>query len=196
MPNRVNSSPYSLAVTTPATIWPVTLDDLKQHLRFTESDDDSLLYDAIKEATAKLEQDTRRQFVNATVAEYYDEWPLWEWQSMVLHRAPVVSVTSIAYVDLNGDSQTWASTNYNLDTSSEPGRIELAYAKSIPSARYQQNAITVTYVAGYGATRAAQPLLARRGILMYAAAVYDGRCLLPSEQFAWDATVNTLQWSL
>jgi len=213
MPNRQNPTAYSLSVTTPPALYPVTLDEVKAHLRFTESEDDALILEAIKEATEKLEDDTRRQFINATIAESYDVWPfggsavgefhslssqyfLSQANSMILHRAPVVSVSSISYVDLDGNSQTLGAGNYNLDIVSEPARIEVSYAGSIPAARYQQNAITVTYVAGYGATRDNVPRRAKRAIIMYAGAVYDGRCMAPEEQFAWNSIVGNLQWSL
>lgn len=213
MPNRTNQTRHSLEVTSAASLYPVTLDELKAHLRFTESEDDALLVDAIKEATEKLEEDTRRQFMNATVAEYYDYWPfdawhqgrdvyLWHYSAsgpsvaMQVHRAPLVSVSSITYTDTEGNTQTWGSGNYTVDAKSEPGRITVAYNGAVPAARVQTNSITVTYVAGYGTSRGNVPRRAKRGILMYAGALYDGRCMAPEEQFAWNSIVSGLQWGL
>lgn len=208
MSNRTNPAPYSLEVTTEPSLDPVTLKEVKHFLRVDDNKDDGLLRKAVKEATDKLEDDTRRRFINATLAERYDSWPVghptfetfshahgYGW-SAVLHRAPVVSISSIQYVDLDGNTQTWASSNYNLDTASEPARIEIAYGQSVPAARFQQNAITITYVSGYGATQATVPLRAKRGIMIYAKALYDGRCMTPEEQFAWNSIVSGLQWSL
>lgn len=68
-----------------------------------------------------------------------------------LGRAPVVSLTSITYVDTNGATQTLDATKYQADLATEPARILPVYGSYWPVVRPQLNAVTATYVAGYGA---------------------------------------------
>lgn len=65
---------------------------------------------------------------------------------------PLRSVTSITYIDTNGDSQTLSSSLYTVDIKSEPGRIVPAYGEAWPVTRDQINSVTVTFAAGYAPT--------------------------------------------
>lgn len=79
-------------------------------------------------------------------------------EEILLPWSPVQSVSSVAYVDTAGVTQPLTvTTDYVVDTSSEPARIYPAYQCSWPSCRGQRNAITVTYIAGYGASGTAVP---------------------------------------
>lgn len=64
-------------------------------------------------------------------------------------RSPLLSVSSIAYVDTAGTSQTWAASKYQVDSHSAPARIAPAYNEVWPVTRAQFGAVTVTYLAGY-----------------------------------------------
>lgn len=62
---------------------------------------------------------------------------------------PLISVTSISYVDEAGNSQTLSASRYRVDTASRPGRIEIAYGDSWPSARSVVGAVAVRFVCGH-----------------------------------------------
>jgi uncharacterized phiE125 gp8 family phage protein len=66
-------------------------------------------------------------------------------------------VTSIYYIDPDGNSTLWSSTNYVLVKNVEPARIVLAYNCTWPATRYQAQAVTIVYVSGYGASASAVP---------------------------------------
>jgi uncharacterized phiE125 gp8 family phage protein len=68
---------------------------------------------------------------------------------ILVPRPPLQSVSSIAYVDSTGSTQTMDASAYIVDTRSEPGRITPAYGTCWPTARCQINAVTITYVAGW-----------------------------------------------
>ena len=194
MANRVSLRRSSVEVSTAPTIYPVGLGELKDHLRIVHDADDDQLRIAIKEATEALEVETRRRFINATLVERYDDWPLGVTFSVCLSRAPLVSVSSITYVDTDGNSQTWASTNYTADIYSEPPRIEVDWDKTVPALRQQQNTVAITYVCGYGAAASTTPERAKRAIKLYAGAVYDNRDMTPAEVFGWNAATSSLSW--
>lgn len=194
--NRINIVPRHTALVTSASVYPVTSTEVKSYLRETASDDDDLITDWIAAATKELETATRRSFVNATYDDVYDMWPLWEGSSAVCHMAPLASVTSITYVDTNGDSQTWGTANYDVDTTSEPGRIRLAYAANTPAIRDVNNAVTVRYVAGYGADATTVPQLAKQWIYLWCQAAYCRRPPLPEERDAMQAIQVTLSYGI
>ena len=194
---RVNTTPHHTKVYTAATVYPVTVNEVKDYLRVTDGYDDAMLSDAIKQATAELEGATRRSFVNATYDDVYDGWPIHERDSAVVHRNPLVSVTSIAYIDNNGTTQTWASSNYDVDTTSEPGRIALADNATLPLLDYDyDNTVTIRYVAGYGATADTVPILAKHYIYLWVSAAYCRRPLTDEENRALRSLEVSLSYGL
>lgn len=194
---RVNAVPHHTAVVTAATVYPVSVAEIKDYLRVTDTYDDALLSDAIKQATAELEIATRRSFLNATFADVYDDWPIGYTYSAVTHRAPLSSVTSIVYSDDNGDSQTWDAANYVVDTTSEPGRIALAENVTLPTLESDaDNVVTITYVAGYGATAADVPVLVKHYLYMWVNAAYCRRPVLPEEVRSLKAIETQLMYGL
>jgi len=137
----------SLVVSVEPTEEPVTRTEVKAHLRIDTTDDNTLLDTLISAARHYAENFTRRAFVTQTLVLRMDAFPATD---IELPRAPAASVTSIAYIDTDGATQTWAAENYTVDVNTKPARIVLAYDKSYPDTRTVINAVTVTYVAGYG----------------------------------------------
>jgi len=87
---------------------------------------------------------------------------------------PLVSVDSIKYIDINGIEQTLDSAEYDVDITTEPGRIKPAYEKSWPSIRTVMNAVTITYTAGY-ASKDAVPFDIKAAILLIIGHLYENR---------------------
>jgi uncharacterized phiE125 gp8 family phage protein len=132
---------------------PVTLDEAKRHARVTVTDEDSDIEGMISAATDMCQRMTSRQFLNATRVDTFEGFPSKE---LELGRWPLSSVTSIVYVDADGDDQTWTASLYQSDTTAEPPTIKPAYNQSWPTTRSGiYEAVTVTYVAGYGNFREA-----------------------------------------
>ncbi len=90
---------------------------------------------------------------------------------------PLQSITSITYIDTAGDTQTLASSKYkvlNVNSPTRAGLIETAFGESWPSTRDEGEAVTVTFVAGYG-LRNAVPEPIRHLLLFTVQDAYDGR---------------------
>lgn len=126
---------------------PISLDDAKAHLRVTTTDEDDLIWSLVIAAREYAENYTHRAFITRTWEWRRDDFGCWVLQAPL---SPLRSVSSIQYVDGQGDTQTLATTEYQVDASSTPGRIQPAYGKAWPATRPQMNAVTVTFVAGYG----------------------------------------------
>lgn len=168
---------------------PVTLTDVKRQVRVDIHDDNDYLQDLVKRAVGWCENYTRRAFITQTWELKCDEW--WDeryasasrfasWRTrteraIFIPRPPLIAVSSITYLDLDGNTDTVASSVYRVDSSSEPGRITLDYNQTWPSdLRMVSNPITITHTAGYGA-RAAVPDEIKQAILMLVGHWYENR---------------------
>jgi uncharacterized phiE125 gp8 family phage protein len=163
----------SLILVTAPAAEPVTLSEAKDHLRVTEADEDSLITSLITAARDIAESFTNRAFVTQT----------WSWKldtfrpCLEVPKAPLVSVSSIQYVDGAGATQTLAASGYQVaDAASHtvPGRIVPAYGQAWPATRGMPNDITVQYVAGYGGASAVPPQI-RWAILLILGELYARR---------------------
>ena len=161
----------SLKRTTDATSEPITTAEAKTHLRVDTSDDDTYIGTLIASARNWCEVYTARQIIAATYVLKLDEWPE---GVILLPRPPLASITHIRYVDTGGTEQTWASSKYDVDTNSEPGRVVPAYGETFPSIRGQIDSVIVTYVAGW-ANAAAVPVEVRHAVKMMVAQWYEHR---------------------
>lgn len=137
-------------VTAPASD-PLALADAKTHLKVEDGTDDELIRLLVLAAAEQCETFTGRKFVTQTWDLKLDGFPC---GAIDLPFPPVSSVTSVSYVDTNGDSQTWSSSLYQTDLPAGPqatiARIQPAYAQTYPQTRSQWNAVTVRFVCGYG----------------------------------------------
>lgn len=105
----------------------------------------------IKAARAMAESITRRVFVSQTWDFSLDRFPCWD---LYIPLSPVQEISSISYIDENGDTQTLDPSLYKVDTASMPARITPAFGQVWPSTRWENNAVTIRFVAGYGAASA------------------------------------------
>ena len=125
------------------TVEPLSLAEAKQHLR-VEDDDPYLTYLAgyITAARQTVEEYLNASVANQTRVHRLDVFPA---GAITLPNGPVLSVTSIGYVDLNGANQTVSVAGLIgpvYDT------ISPAYGAVWPSTRDQAGAVTITYTAG------------------------------------------------
>ena len=163
-------SPLQLARTTDPTEEPVSVVQLRGHLREDSTDQDDQITSYIQAAREELEERTRRGFVTQS---WTLKLPCFS-DSIILPRAPLQSVTSITYIDEDGASQTLASDQYTVLASTLPGRIIPAYDVTYPTHRAQTDAITIEYVVGYGAASSV-PERIKQAIRLLAAHWYENR---------------------
>lgn len=139
---------WTIQPNTPPTLDPVSLVAAKTQLRVDIADEDAFIDSLVTTATRWVEDITGRSLMTQTWELYLDDWPSHDY--IRLPRPPLQSVTSVIYYDTDGDSSTFPTDYYDVDTDSEPGRVVLKYNESWPSETLQpKNPIKITYLAGY-----------------------------------------------
>ncbi len=145
-------------VTAPATE-PLALADVKAHLKVDNTADDSYITALIVAARQYVETYLGRSLISQTWRYTLDAFPCegfslhWnyiEGQAVQLPRPPLVSVTSITYLDYSNVVQTLSPSVYQVDTDSEPGRVIPTWGHFFPLTLPALNAVSITYAAGYG----------------------------------------------
>lgn len=151
-----------LTLVTPPAIEPFTLAAAKSHLRITSADttdDDYIEDELIQAARERCETVTNRQLITATWDYKLDGFPASG--VIVMPKPPLLTVTSVSYVDSNGASQTFSSTLYTVRVYAGPkaqrGTVALNYGQVWPVTRDQLDAVTIRFTCGYGATAASVP---------------------------------------
>jgi len=173
-----NEWPYSLALTTAATVEPVSLNEVRDQCRISVADDDAVLLSMIRRARRKCEKYLERQFCTATWTLTANGFPCASdtnpFASIPMPKPPLVSAT-ISYMDVNGASQTFAASNYSLEKPTDhQGKIHLAYGSIWPTVQSHPTAVTIPFVAGYGAA-AAVPETIKEAIAALACYLYENR---------------------
>lgn len=135
---------------------PLTTAEAKSWLRVTSSDEDTLIDVLIESARTRAETFVNRAFINQTWIQKLDRFPGWEW---VVPLPPISSVTTLTYLDTAGSSQSLTQNTDFLVHSNTQGFATLTpvYAGSWPATYGQGEDVTLTFVAGYGATSASIP---------------------------------------
>ena len=166
---------YQLSVE--PTIEPVTDADLVAHSQLGELPDDQVgTARAILVAARQwVENRLNRQLITATWKLHLDDFPD---EILIADKLPIATIASVQYYDSDKTQQTLAATVYQSELTSRnrPARIKLAYGQSWPTLYPDlYNVVTVTFTAGYGATRESVPLGIRHAILLLAGAWWENR---------------------
>jgi len=147
---------------------PITLAEAKLHLRVDHADEDAYITGLITAARIMCEQRTGRTLITSGWTVRADDFT----DVLELPDPPLASVTSVSYVDVYGDTQTIGSTDYRVDTHSEPCRV--VPVTEWPIADDRINSVTVVYVAGYG-NAAAVPQPLKQWIKLAVGDMYENR---------------------
>jgi uncharacterized phiE125 gp8 family phage protein len=163
-----------LKLITPPEVEPVTLEEAKAHLRLNDDSDDAYVSALITAARERVELFLRRALITKAFECALDSFPAN--QVIDLPRPPLQSVESIQYVDTAGTVQTLAPDDYVVDaSSSEIGRVALAWNRFWPITRSSINSILIQFTAGYGDAAEDVPQTIRQGILIEISNLYENR---------------------
>jgi hypothetical protein len=187
----------SARVTTAPTAEPVTLAELKLHLRLESgvTAEDDLLNDLIVAAREWVERYIERKLITQTVTQTLDDWPGQAYprgdlpaegrisdvlaggaRYVELIAGPVQSITSVTIYSDSGASSVWNAANYRLASAQyDRARLALNDGSAWPSATRSTDAIEIVYVAGYGDTGADVPAPIKRAMKLICGFWYEHR---------------------
>ena len=136
---------------------PNSLANAKSAKKITSTAEDNVLQRMLDAAIEVLEESTGKAFrlntyklrlQSFTKSRFYNE----DTCSIGLPWCPLVTITSVDYVDEDGATQTLSTDVYEVNIYSEPGQIRLKDGQSWPTVKEVFNPITITYTAGYNNT--------------------------------------------
>jgi Phage gp6-like head-tail connector protein len=186
-----------IELVTPPAVEPVTLDDLKNHLRVDITDDDALITSLGIAARRLCEVFTARSFITTVWDAYYDSVPMgggyWNrdirrqgpdpsdprwlptWNAPFrLGRAPLQSVQSFTYMDMTGTKQILDLSILRISLGS-PGRVQPIYGKIWPFVLPVNDAVVIRFTAGYGDTANTIPETIKAAIRLFVGHLYENR---------------------
>lgn len=197
-----------LSTVTAATVDPVSTQELRDFARLDDAIDSNFINSFIKASTMFCEEYTNKSFINRTLKMSLDgvaevDIPLREGvtvgpieifynRHIELPKSPVSSVTHIKYYNDSNTESTWATSNYYVDTQSDPAKILLRDGGTWPTNLRKANGIEITYVSGYGANRSDTPEAIRVAIMQYALHLYEHRGDTESNAVSMPTMVATL----
>jgi len=160
---------WSIKRTSSPSNLPVSLVEAKSHLRLSPTDtthDDQLTL-LLEAATERLEQDLDRQIITATYCLEALDWNKNDprYGEIKLYRKGITAVTSVSYVDEDGNTVTLDPSDYIVDLVRYC--IFPAVDKEWPTVHPNHpNAVSVDFAAGYGNEGSTVPRLLKQAILL------------------------------
>ena len=173
----------TLTLISPPTAEPVTLADIKAHLRVSHDSEDALISSLVKAAREELEQATGLALISQGWRLFLDCWP--GTQTVLIHKAPVIALTAVTIYDADGAPYSPLLSGFLLDRFSRPARIAVPDAVTDPGKKL--NGIEIDFTAGFGATGVDVPDGLKRAIMLLAAHWYEfrGAETFDRESAAW-----------
>ncbi|MEN9903698.1 MAG: hypothetical protein RLZZ555_263 [Pseudomonadota bacterium] len=151
---------------------PITLAEAKAHLRLTHDDEDLLISSMISAARAACEDRLQRTLITSS-------WRLTlpAFQPIIfLAMGDVQSVTAVTYTDQDGATQTFSPSTYQLGRSNGRPVLVPAAGQSWPDTQAGViEAVSIDYVAGYGASALNVPAPLKAWILLALGDLFENR---------------------
>jgi uncharacterized phiE125 gp8 family phage protein len=187
-----------LVVTAPADT-PVSLAEVKAHLRVDDDTENALVTAMIAGAVGTAEFYLGRSLITQTLRLALDRWPNetlagadrpWAWGPRIIElaRPPVQSIAGVTVYDEEDQATVVDSSVYRLANGSNArARLVLRQGQSWPSGGRATDSIEIDYVAGYGDGGTDVPEPIRQGLLALIAFWFEHR-----EGEAWTTALPSL----
>ena len=149
---------------------PITLAEVQNHLRVSDSADDALIEQLIVSVRSAAVSYCARSFINTTWVWYLDAFE----NEMFVPIGSMSAVSSIKYIDTDAALQTLVTSVYQTDFNDRVGRIVLDDGQNWPDIHSTKiNPIQITYVAGFGAAATDVPAGIKDAILRIIGTLYE-----------------------
>lgn len=161
-----------LYVSAPPTEEPVSLVDVKEHLRIDDSASDWVLNSYIRSAMEQVEA-VVGPIMPQTIVQTEDAWPTGARLPLRVRR--VQSISSVIYTDEDGNSHTLAEESYTLDPDEHSPAVVLTPDRQWPTVSlWPVDGISITCVAGFSGANSV-PERIRHAIMLLVAHAYEMR---------------------
>ena len=146
--------PHALRLKTAPAAEPLTLAQcyLQERLTPTGSPathpEDTLIEIYITGIREWVEAQTKRALITQAWTMTMDGFPSAGF--IEIPKRKLQSISSIKYIDEDGDQQTWSDSLYEVDTISDPGRVQPIEDETYPATKATLGAVEIEFVAGYG----------------------------------------------
>jgi len=153
-------------------IEPITIDEAKKHLRiFEDIEENEYLLGLIRSARQYIETYCGISIISRTWELYLDAFP----SCIEIPEPRLIDVISITYSDTTGTEQTLAPTNYRVSGKRKYARIFESAGSTWPDTENFEDAVTVQFTAGFGATREDVPEAIKQAIKLLIGHWYENR---------------------
>lgn len=160
-----------LTQTEPAAVLPVTLVELKAHLRIDHADEDTLLETYLAAAARVAEDRLRRTLITTEWRMAVERFPR---DGMLrLARPPITSIDAVEFYDTEETLTTLDAEDYSADLAG--ARLRRPLGVLWPATAPRDDAVAISYTAGYGDAPEDVPAHYRLAILYLAAHYYSNR---------------------
>ena len=195
----------SLSRQTAPAVEPVTVAEAKAHLRVDTSDDDTYIGTLVTAAREWVEAYLDRTLVNTQWRLRLERFPIDSQYPIDLPRPPVVSsgtatAVTITYTADTGGTATLSTAQFRVQRFETPGRVTTVYGGTWPAGMEDNDAVVVTWWAGYGPSGSSVPAAIRHAILMLVGYWYENRSTVvvgsTSKQleFAVESLLSSHKW--
>lgn len=152
---------------------PLTLTEAKDWIEETTNAKDAFIARLISAARENCQALTKRAIAIHEREETLDRFPAG--RLIRLQYPPIVSITSVIYLDSDGAEQTLSADSYTLDNASASanGWLSIATGYAWPQTYNEINAIRIRYICGYEPGEV--PELLKTWMLTFIADLYSNR---------------------
>ena len=165
----------TLALVTPPALEPLSLAQVKDHLRVTHDAEDALLADLLRAARLHVEFAARSRLLTQVWRVYADHVPP---EGLALPVGPVQAVEVVTVFDADGTPTVLAASAYSLARGAEPACLVI----DVPPAA-AANGVEIDLRCGFGDLGVDVPDTLKRAILLLCAHWYEFRGVVhPSQQ--------------
>lgn len=162
---------------TPPAAEPLTLAEVKAHLRLDAGDEDDLLARLVTTAREHLERETGLCLVSQQWRLSLDRFPR---EGIVpLSRSPVRAIDAVTVYDADGNPHAVDLAGHLLDGEARPARLWL---RDMPSSGRAVNGIEIDFSAGYGEAATDVPDTLKRAMLLHIGHMFAFRGVISPDQ--------------
>jgi uncharacterized phiE125 gp8 family phage protein len=164
-------------LTNPPAAEPITLAEVKAHLRLDDGDEDAFLASLIATAREHLERETGLCLIAQTWRLCLDGWP----RDGVIRiaRSPVQAIQEVTVYDHAGAPADVPLGDHLLDGAGRPARLWL---RNPPLPGQVMNGIEIAFLAGFGEAGVDVPDGLKRAMLLHVAHMFAFRGVVAPDQ--------------